>query len=181
MLTQKYPDTLRVEADGQRVGHGNRAHGSVTSMRCREYCRKIAEEMGKHYGHDADVVGWQIDNEYGYGQMPHDEDSRKQFQEWLKAKYKTLDLLNEHWATAYWSQTYDNWVEIPIPVGEHYPGLMLDWKHFSTYAWASYQQNQIDALRKFIEPRQFITGNFMGYGFDAFDHYDETADVCFVG
>ena len=32
-LTQKYPDTLRVEADGQRAGHGNRAHGSVTSRR----------------------------------------------------------------------------------------------------------------------------------------------------
>jgi beta-galactosidase len=113
-LTQKYPDTLRVEADGQRAGHGNRAHGSVTSMRYREYCRKIAEEMGKHYGHDADVVGWQIDNEYGYGQMSHDEDSQKQFQEWLKEKYNTLDSLNEHWATAYWSQTYDNWGEIPI-------------------------------------------------------------------
>jgi beta-galactosidase len=70
-LAQKYPDTLRVEADG------NRAHGSVTSVRYREYCRKIAEKMGKHYGHDPDVVGWQIDNEYGYGQMSHDEDSRK--------------------------------------------------------------------------------------------------------
>jgi beta-galactosidase len=179
-LTQKYPDTLRVEADGQRAGHGNRAHGSVTSMRYREYCRKIAEEMGKHYGHDADVVGWQIDNEYGYGQMSHDEDSRKQFQEWLKEKYKTLDSLNEHWATAYWSQTYDNWGEIPIPVGEHNPGLMLEWKHFSTYAWVHYQQNQIDALKKFIEPRQFITGNFMGYGFDAFDHYVVTKPLTFV-
>ena len=179
-LTQKYPDTLRVEGDGQRAGHGNRAHGSVTSMRYREYCRKIAEEMGKHYGHDADVVGWQIDNEHGYGQMAHDEDSRKQFQEWLKEKYKTLDSLNEHWATVYWSHTYDNWGEIPIPVGEHNPGLMLEWKHFSTCAWVHYQQNQIDALKKFIEPRQFITGNFMGYGFDAFDHYVVTKPLTFV-
>ncbi len=30
-LTQKYPETLRVESDGQRVTHGNRAQGSVTS------------------------------------------------------------------------------------------------------------------------------------------------------
>jgi beta-galactosidase len=108
------------------------------------------------------------------------EDSQKQFQEWLKEKYNTLDSLNEHWATAYWSQTYDNWREIPIPVGEHNPGLMLEWKHFSTYAWVHYQQNQIDALKKFIEPRQFITGNFMGYGFDAFDHYVVTRPLTFV-
>ena len=170
-LTQKYPDTLRMETDGQRVAHGNRAHGSVTSPRYREYCRRIAEEMGRHFGHDANVVGQQIDNEYGYGMMSHDEEARHQFQDWLKAKYKTLDSLNDHWATSYWSQTYDNWGEIPIPVGAHNPGLMLDWKHFVTYAWTSYQQDQIDALKKSIEPRQFITGNFMGYGFDSFDHY----------
>jgi beta-galactosidase len=179
-LTQRYPDTLRVEPNGQRVTHGNRAHGSVTSARYREYCRRIADEMGKHFGHDANVVGWQIDNEYGYGLMSYDEDARHQFQDWLKAKYKTLDALNEHWTTTYWSQTYDNWGEIPIPVGEHNPGLMLEWKHFVTYAWTSYQQDQINALKKSIEPRQFITGNFMGYGFDSFDHYVITKPLTFV-
>ena len=44
-LTQKYPDTLRVEENGQRAIHGMRAHGSVTSPRYRELCRKIAEQM----------------------------------------------------------------------------------------------------------------------------------------
>ena len=42
-LTQKYPDTLRVEPNGQRVTHGNRAHASASSVRYREFCRKIAE------------------------------------------------------------------------------------------------------------------------------------------
>jgi beta-galactosidase len=179
-LTRKYPDTLRMEPDGQRVAHGNRAHGSVTSPRYREYCRRIAEEMGKHYGHDANVVGWQIDNEYGYASMSYDEEARHQFQEWLKTKYKTLDALNDHWTTTYWSQSYDNWGEIPIPVGGHNPGLMLDWKHFVTYAWTSYQQNQIDVLRTTCEQRQFITGNFMGYGFNGFDHYLITKPLTFV-
>jgi beta-galactosidase len=162
------------------VAHGNRAHGSVTSPKYREYCKKIAQEMGKHYGHDANVVGWQIDNEYGYGLMSYNEEARQQFQDWLKAKYKTLDALNDHWATAYWSQTYDHWGEIPIPAGGHNPGLMLDWKHFVTYAWTSYQQDQIDALKKSLEPHQFITGNFMGYGFDSFDHYGITKPLTFV-
>jgi len=179
-LTQKYEETLRVDSNGQRATHGNRAHGSVTSVKYREFCRRIAEEMAKRYGHDPDVVGWQIDNEYGYGMMSHNEEARHQFQDWLKAKYKTLDSLNEHWTTAYWSQTYDSWDEIPIPVGEHNPGLMLDWAHFDTYAWTSYQQNQIDAIRAHSDPRQFITGNFMGYGFAAFDHYILTRPLTFV-
>jgi len=133
-LTQKYPETLRVEANGERVTHGNRAHGSVTSVKYREFCRRIAEEMAKRYGHDTNVVGWQIDNEYGYSLMSFNEEARLQFQDWLKEKYKTIEALNEHWTTSYWSQTYDNWGEVPIPVGEHNPGLMLDWKHFVTFA-----------------------------------------------
>ena len=84
-------------------------------MKYREFCRGIAEEMAKRYGNDQNVVGWQIDNEYGYALMSYDEDSKKQFQDWLHDKYKNLDALNKHWATAYWSQTYDDWSEIPIP------------------------------------------------------------------
>jgi beta-galactosidase len=179
-LTQKYPDTLRVESDGRRVPHGNRAHGSVTSQRYRQFCRRIAEEMAKRFGHEPNVAGWQIDNEYGYALMSYDDDARRQFQEWLKEKYKSIDALNEHWTTAYWSESYDNWSEIPIPLGEHNPGLMLDWKRFVTYAWANYQQNQIDGIRAHADVRQFITGNFMGYGFDGFDHYVIAKPLTFV-
>ena len=178
-LTQKYPDTLRVEPDGQRVTHGNRAHASVSSPRYREFCRQITEQMARRFGHNPNVVGWQIDNEYGYALMSYDDDTRRQFQDWLHAKYETLDNLNTHWTTAYWSQTYDNWSEIPIPVGGHNPGLMLEWKRFITVTWTSYQQDQIDAIRKHAEPRQFITGNFMGF-FDGFDHYPITAPLTFV-
>jgi len=35
-LARKYPDTLRIEANGQRVMHGNRAHASASSPRYRE-------------------------------------------------------------------------------------------------------------------------------------------------
>ena len=179
-LTQKYPDTLRMETDGRRVTHGNRAQGSVTSARYREFCRRIAAEMARRYGRDPDVIGWQIDNEYGYAQMSYDADAKRQFREWLKAKYKSLDALNQRWATAYWSETYDAWSEIPIPSIPHNPGLMLDWKRFVSFAWASYQQNQIDAIRPLADPRQFITGNFMGYGFEGFDHFTVARSLAFA-
>ena len=91
--------------------------------------------MATRFGHNPNVVGWQIDNEYGYAQMSYDDVTRKEFQDWLTAKYKNLDNLNTHWTTPYWSQVYDNWREIPIPMGEHNPGLMLDWKRFVTHVW----------------------------------------------
>ena len=178
-LTQKYPETLRIDEHGERAVHGNRAHGSSSSPRYRELCRGIAGQMAIRFGRNPNVVGWQIDNEYGYAQMSYDDVTRRQFQDWLKAKYKTLDNLNTRWTTTYWSQTYDNWSEIPIPIGEHNPGLMLEWKRFVTHTWASYQQNQIDAIRAHAEPRQFITGNFMGF-FDGFDHYPITEPLTFA-
>ena len=119
-----------------------------TSPRYREFCRKHRRADGVRFGHNPNVVGWQIDNEYGYALMSYDDVTRQQFQDWLKAKYKTLDNLNAHWTTSYWSQTYDNWGEIPIPVGGHNPGLMLEWKRFVSDTWTSYQQNQIDVIRK---------------------------------
>jgi len=112
--------------------------------------------------------------------MSYNEEGRRQLQEWLKAEYKTLDALNEHWTTAYWSQTYDDWSEIPFPIGPHNPGLELEWKRFTTFAWTSYQQNQIDAIRAHSEPRQFFIGNFMGYHFDGFDHFIITRPLTFV-
>ncbi len=178
-LTQKYPETLRMEPNGQRVTHGNRAHASVTSPRYLEFCRRIAEQMAIRLGHNPSVVGWQIDNEYGYAFMSYDSVTREKFQDWLKAKYKTLDNLNNHWTTAYWSESYDNWAEIPVPIGGHNPGLMLEWKRFVSQAWDEYQRNQIDVIRKHADARQFITGNLMGF-FDGFDHYQITEPLTFA-
>jgi beta-galactosidase len=179
-LTRKYPETLRVEQDGQRVTHGNRAHASVTSAKYLELCRRITSEMAKRYGRDPNVVGWQIDNEYGYALMSYDEGTRKQFQEWLRDKYNGIDLLNQHWATAYWSQTYDSWDEIPIPIVPHNPALMLEWKRFITHAWNAYQQNECDEIRKYADTRQFITGNFMGLKWDGLDQYKTVEPLTFA-
>lgn len=178
-LTQKHPETLRIEENGHRAVHGNRAHGSVNSPVYLEYCRKIAEAMVLRFGHNPNVVGWQIDNEYGYANMSYDDFTRKQFQDWLQKKYKTLDQLNQLWTTVYWSQTYDRWDQIPIPIGENNPGLMLEWKRFVTETWNDYQKNQITVIRQHAEARQFITGNFMGF-FDGFDHYVMSQPLTFA-
>ena len=179
-LTLKYPDTLRMDTEGRRVSHGNRAHFNVTSQRYRTFCRTIATEMAKRYGHNSNVIGWQIDNEYGYAQMSYEDDTRKQFQDWLQVDHKTLEALNQQWTTSYWSETYDTWSEIPIPWIPHNPGLMLDWRRFVSYAYTSYEENQINVIRQLADPRQFITGNFMGYGFDGFDHFTVAHPLTFA-
>jgi beta-galactosidase len=173
-LTQKYPETLRVNEEGRRVEHGNRQQFNWANPKYRELTRKIAEEMAKRFGHNPNVLGWQIDNEYS--DVSFDPETRTQFEQWLKARYGTLDNLNARWTTAYWSETYTAWDQIPIQVGYGNPGLLLSWMRFVSDTWRSYQKNQLEVIRANSDPRQFITTNTMG-AFDGFDHYTVEQDL----
>ena len=176
-LTSRYPETLRTLPSGRKDEHGNRQQFDWSSGKYRELAGRIAVKMAERFGHDANVIGWQIDNEYAnasYGQ-----DTRVLFDAWLKAKYGTLDALNARWTTAYWSETYQNWDQIPIEEGAGNPGLLLNWKQFVSDTWRSYQKVQLDAIRSHADVRQKITTNMMGW-FDGYDSYTVAQDLDFA-
>lgn len=173
-MTQKYPETLRMNENGRLAEHGNRQHFNFANARYREFARRIAEQMAKRFGHNPWVLGWQIDNEYA--EESYDLETKAQFQQWLKARYGTLDNLNARWTTAYWSEAYFDWSQIPIQTGYGNPGLLLSWKRFVSDTWRSYQKNQLDVIRANSDRRQFITTNMMGW-FDGYDHYTVSQDL----
>lgn len=173
-LTQKYPETLRMEENGRRDQHGNRQQFNFANPKYRELARNIAEQMAKRFGHNPNVMGWQIDNEYA--RESYDPETKAQFQDWLKTRYGTLENLNARWTTAYWSETYSDWNQIPIQTGYGNPGLLLSWKRFVSDTWRSYQKNQLEVIRANSDPKQFITTNMMGW-FDGYDHYKVAQDL----
>jgi len=166
-LTEKYPQTLRTKKNGQKARHGNRAQFNWDNQKYRELVRDIDTRLAKRFGHNPYVIGWQIGNEYG--NVSFDPQTQASFDAWLKNYYGTLANLNARWTTSYWSETYNNWDQIPIETTPGNPGLLLSWKRFVSDTWRSYQQNQLDALRQYAEPRQFITTNMMGW-FLGYDH-----------
>ncbi len=175
-LTREYPDTLRVDEQGRRAAHGTRRQFSYTSPRYRDLARQVVEKMALRFGHNPNVIGWQIGNEYTEDSF--DDYSLQLFHEWLKARYKTLDSLNAHWTTAYWSETYDGWDEIPFGRGRQNPGLLLDYKRFVSDQWRDFQRNQLKAIRAHSAPWQFITTNLGGLGWaDRFDRYEISQDL----
>ena len=125
--------------------------------------------MARRYGHNPDVVGWQLGTEFAAPDFG--PTAQTQFHAWLKNKYGAIANLNQKWATAYWSQTYNNFNQIPVRADHENPALLLDWKRFVSDTWKSYAQNQINALRPNIDPRQFITTNTMGW-FNGFNEYE---------
>ncbi len=176
-LTQKYPETLRTMEDGRKDEHGNREQFNFTDAKYRELVGRITEKMAERFGQDKNVIGWQIDNELAAESF--DAGTKRQWQDWLKAKYGTLDNLNARWATAYWSETYSDWRQIPIETKYGNPGLLLNWKQFVTDTYRSYSKLHLQAIRKYAEPRQKITTNMMGW-FDGYDHYIVAQDLDFA-
>lgn len=164
-MSQRYPDVLRTDESGNRVGHGARRHFSPTSPRYREFCRQIASTLGQRFGGHPNVIGWQIANEYVY--PSYDPATLERFHQYLEQRYGSLDTLNQRWGTAYWSQTYTQWSQIPFPIGWHNPGLVLDHSRFVTQSFVEFQRDQIDSLREHISAQQWITHN--GHPYDKID------------
>jgi beta-galactosidase len=161
-LAAKHPDILNVTKEGRPLEPGGRRHYCYTSPVYREYTRKIVASMAGHYAEHPAVVGWQTDNEIG-GPMCWCDACAKAFQDWLKARYGTLEALNRAWGTIFWSQEWSDWSQIPLPRhGMHSPSLLLDRQRFHSGQVLAYHQLQTDLLRRTC-PRHFITHNCMGF------------------
>lgn len=168
-MTQAYPDTLRVDEQGVRAQHGGRRHFSFASQRYRDFARRIATEMAKRYGKHPAVIGWQIDNEVGPPSW--DPESIRAWHAFLKGRYGTIDELNRRWTTQYWSQFYNDFDQIPLrQTGQQNPGLLLDFRRFTTAMWTDYVQNQARAIRPLIRPGAWVTTNTMFWN-AGFDHF----------
>lgn len=178
-MSEKYPDILRIDGEGRQIGHGGRRQFSISSPRYRAFSRAIVSRMVDALGQEPNVIGWQIGNEYT--DESYDPAAKAAWHAWLKARYGTLDRLNEMWTTAYWSQTYSDWDQVPFNNGGGNPGWMLDLKRFITGQWVAFQKNQLDVIRAGADPRQFITTNLGGLGWaNRFDRYAINRDLDFA-
>jgi beta-galactosidase len=173
-LIQQHPDMLAVDMYGRRVQIGNRCHYCVNSPEFHAAVQRIVKAMGERFGPNPAVIGWQFDNEYH--RICYCDRCQRLFQNYLRDQYGSLEALNERWSTNYWSQTYSAWEQIPLPIGPHNPGLMLEFKHFITESYRKFQRLQADNLRPCLPEGVWVTHNFMKW-FDGYDHYIMSADL----
>lgn len=183
-LARKHPTIFRVDEKGVRSSFGGRREYCPNSSIYRDYSKKIVLELARYYQNNENVIGWQIDNEFGGDAargLCYCESCLKEFRKWLKEKYGRVEQLNKEWGTIFWSQTYKDWEEIPLPWHTetyHNPSFCLDYQRFISDSYLGYQQLQLDILRK-ISPRWFITHNFMGL-FNQINYYDLAKGLDFV-
>lgn len=162
-LTQKYPEVLEVDSTGMILSPEGRRFTCPSNKLYRELSLKIATAMAQSFADTPGVIGWQIDNELTVSSSPrcYCKYCRAGFQEWLKAKYGALDKLNSAWGTVFWSQTYTDFSQVPVPLpsgGPPNPGMALDYDRYQSFANVSFLDVQLTALRK-LAPHHFVTTN----------------------
>jgi len=175
-VARKYPETLAMQADGTRIVWGVRKNNCFTSGAYRLLSERITRAMAEHFRDTPNVVGWQTDNEFG-NPVCYCDTCRSDFQDWLRAKYRSLDDLNRAWGTHFWGHLYGTWGEIPIPVDPvtHNPSACLDWQRYHSWLNVRFQRDQVRILRE-VCPDHFVTHNFMGL-FQELDYYDLAEDL----
>ncbi|WP_163712624.1 beta-galactosidase [Mangrovibacterium lignilyticum] len=162
-LVRKYPEVLKTREDGTQMDHGSRQHASFSSELYRQYSMKMITELGKHYGKDSRIMGWQLDNEPA-SNVDFGEDAQTRFRAWLKAKYQTIDALNKAWGTNFWSGTYTDFNQIDIPQHSQWGMNLyqrLDHSRFCDFETANFLDEQAKVIRQYAGPKQWITTNYI--------------------
>ena len=174
------PEMFIVGEDGVRLTYGLRREYCPTNETFRRHSVRITEAMVEHYKDNPNIIGWQIDNEFG--DRCFCSLCQKAFQQWLENKYGRLDELNTRWGTVFWSHVYTDWSQIPAPLNtarSHNPGLALDYRRFMSDTYVDYQKLQIDVIRERC-PDHFVTHNLMGFKYPNLNYFDMSADLDFV-
>ena len=151
-LLNKYPETRMVMHDLIRADVSSRCHTCKTSSVMREKNRAIVTKLAQMFVHHPGVIGWQIDNEiFPYSGGCYCENCKNAFRSYLKAKFRTIDALNEAWGMARWSLTYDGFEDIqpPYPRQWRHPSLIKAWHDFQCAQIKSYVDEQADVLHAF--------------------------------
>ncbi|GLX99822.1 beta-galactosidase [Actinoplanes sp. NBRC 101535] len=166
-LTRKHPEILPVTREGEILWPGARQHWRPTSPIFREHALGLVRELATRYADHPALVAWHVSNELGcHNVYDYSDDAAVAFRVWLRARYGTIEALNDAWGTAFWSQRYADFEEILPPrlaASHPNPTQQVDFKRFSSDALKDYLIAERDLLRG-ITPEVPITTNFMVMG-----------------
>lgn len=168
-LAHAHPDILSQSETGVPRAYGGRHVACYSSEPYLERCRAIVTALAEHYRDERCIVAWQIDNELGHegSDKCWCPRCRKKFQSFLSRKFGgDIAVLNGTYGTAFWSQEYNSFEEIPLPaptITVHNPALRLYWERFCSENIRTFAEEQCDIIRRII-PDAFIIHDFPGGG-----------------
>lgn len=158
-MYKEHPEIMARHLGGQTIDYGLRQNFDTFNPTYRFYCERVIRKILAHYKDNPGVIGYQIDNETSsYGAANHDVQAG--FENYLKAKFKTVEVLNQVWGLNYWGQRMNDWSELPPRDGIINPGWKLEWERYSQWLTTDFLAWQAGIVNEYKRPDQFITQDF---------------------
>jgi beta-galactosidase len=182
-MARKYPEILPVDERGLTRYEGTRRACCLNSNIYWECSKKIVRAMATALGNHPQLIAWQIDNGVGGhdSECSFNEQTRRDWVSWLKAKYETIERLNHEMGSRHWCQIFTDWNHVPMPMYSptvHNPALVLDWMRFSSDTIVAFVKMQADNLHE-LSPQCPVTANLRALQ-RKFDHFDVANVLDFV-
>ena len=109
------PGTTIVTFQGDSLQPVHRYYNDVGDPGYQEFALRLADRMSARYASHPALMAFGIDNELGDGSISYSESVRQRFIAWLKARYGSVDALNEAWAGWRWSRRVTSFDEVVLP------------------------------------------------------------------
>ena len=97
------------------------------------YALRFAEVLVNRYKNHSGLFAFGLCNEIGSGAKSFSPQSRQRFIQWLKHKYKTVEQLNNAWATRRWCRRLTAFDDVVFPENELYLGAPEAWLDMRRY------------------------------------------------
>ncbi|MBT32830.1 MAG: beta-galactosidase [Thalassobius sp.] len=166
-LVHKYPDVLATTARGQNQ-YGARQNMDITNEHYRHYAERVIRKMMEHVKDHPAIIGYQVDNETKHYNTAG-ENVQKQFVEYMKEKFQSLDSINHKFGLDYWSNRINSWEEFPSVNGSINASLKSEFSKFQRKLVTDFLAWQVALVKEYEKPNQFVTQNFdfewRGYSF----------------
>ncbi|HEY8729362.1 MAG TPA: beta-galactosidase [Acidothermaceae bacterium] len=163
-LHRDHPEIFPQDEWGHRLGQGARQAWCPSSPVFREHALRIVTVIAERYANHPALRMWHVNNELGcHNARCYCDVSAIAFRGWLRERYGTVEMLNEAWGTAFWSQQYGAWDDVlPPRAAPSFPNptQVLDFYRFSSDELLKYFVAERDVLRA-ITPDVPISTNFM--------------------
>jgi beta-galactosidase len=160
-MYKKHPEMVVTKLGGQYLYYGIRQNTDLMNAQYRFYCERVIRKILEHYKDNPAVIGYQIDNETSSAGAAN-PDVQNGFKEYLKAKFGTVEKLDQVWGLNYWGQRLYNWDELPTRDGILNPGWKLEWERYEEWETTDFLAFQAKIVNEYKRPYQFITHDFAG-------------------
>lgn len=149
---RQYPQALAQSSDGSPLGRSGRQRYDLTNSAYQQHAAAVVDALAERYAGDARVWAWQVNNPLWWPEPElHGESVTTAFQAWLRDRYASIDVLNQRWGLAIWSNQLTDFAQATVPASPEHGR--------NQHQWADYQRFlSVTGTQAVHDLRAIITG-----------------------